>query len=258
MKKILLLGAAGRIGSLLRTHLPSCLNNTALVAADIVPLIPLNSSEETVQLDILDIDSLESAMEGVECVIHLAGIPEERTFNTLLEPNIQGTYNVFEAAHRTKVQRVIYASSIHAIGFHPLNSDHNTNTVLRPSSYYGLTKAFGELVGSLYADKYGLSVICLRIGSFVPHPTNAHHLSIWLSYDDTIELFRSAIEAPDIKFAVAYGISANERSPISKSESSLIHFLPTDNAETYASTIPEEPIPFLGGEFCNFDPTPKP
>ena len=141
-------------------------------------------------------------MAGIDCVVHLAGMPVEAAWEKVLPLNIEGCYNVFEAARRAGVKRIIFASSNHAVGFHRRERFIDTNVVPRPDTRYGVSKVFGEALGRLYADKYGLSVACLRIGSFLTpdRPTEARQLLTWISHRDMVQLVRRCIDYPDLSF----------------------------------------------------------
>src|SRR6202158_5755071 len=191
MKRILITGAAGKIGDTLRKGLRGS-----------YPLIRLR-----------DIAALEKAMAGIGCVVHLAGVPEESEWEKVLPLNIEGCYNVFEAARRQGVKRVIFASSNHAIGFHRRERFIDNSVVPRPDTRYGVSKVFGEAVGRLYADKYGLSVACLRIGTFrnPDRPAGGGQLLAWISHRDTVQLVRRCIDHQDYHFVTVYGVSNNLR-----------------------------------------------
>jgi uronate dehydrogenase len=139
-------------------------------------------------------------------VVHLAGIPYEPLDNAwaeILPANIVNTYNVFEAARRAGVKRVVFASSNHVVGFYRRERTVGIDVPPRPDSYYGVSKVFGEALGRLYADKYAMSVACLRIGSFRQTPEDRRQLTTWLSHDDGARLLRCCIDAPPFHFLVA-------------------------------------------------------
>jgi uronate dehydrogenase len=123
-------------------------------------------------------------MDGVDATVHLAGIPQEDSFDRILETNVVGTYNVFEAARNQGCPRVVFASSLHVTGFYDAGERISPELPVRPDSFYGVGKACGENLGRLYADKHGLQVVCVRIGAFAERPTTPRHLSTWLSPRD--------------------------------------------------------------------------
>jgi uronate dehydrogenase len=260
-KRVLVLGAAGNIGGAVREQLRG--RYSLIRHADIVPQAAPQPGEECVTAEMTDMAALAAAMDGIDCVVLLAGVsvePDERQWEQVLPANIVGVHNVYEAARQAGVPRVIFASSHHAIGFYRRTETIAASVAPRPDSYYGVSKVFGEAMGRLYADKFGLSVACLRIGAYRPEPTEPRHLAVWISPRDMVELIRCAIEAPDFHFCVAYGISANTRSFWDNREVAFLGYAPRDNAEDFAPEIlaassPEDPIaePFQGGWYCAKD-----
>jgi uronate dehydrogenase len=254
-ERVLLTGAAGAIGSVLREGLAG--RYALLRVADVRPVAARGLGEEAVCCDITQPAAVSEAMRGVDCVVHLAGIPREDAWETILPNNIVGTYNVFEAARRHGVRRIVYASSNHVIGYYRASSRVGVDVPPRPDSRYGVSKAFGEALGRLYADKHGISVACLRIGSFRKRPEDARQLATWISPRDTVELVRCAIEASPYHYVTVYGVSANARGRWDNPDAARIGYVPRDDAERYAETIgdgaadPGDPaILFHGGAFC--------
>src|SRR3984893_2295262 len=237
MKRILITGAAGKIGDTLRKGLRGSYPLIRLL--DIVPLGAVEAGEELCAADIRDIAALEKAMAGIDCVVHLAGVPEEAEWEKVLALNIEGCFNVFEAARRQGVRRVIFASSNHAIGFHRRERFIDNGVVPRPDSRYGVSKVFGEALGRLYADKYGLSVACLRIGSFLTpdRPTDARQLLTWISHRDMVQLVRRCIDTPDYHFVTVYGVSNNLRSRWDNTNAKFLGYRPQDDSEVFAAEI---------------------
>ncbi|HUS53688.1 MAG TPA: NAD(P)-dependent oxidoreductase [Thermohalobaculum sp.] len=262
--KLLITGAAGKIGRVLRRGLAGSYDFTRL--ADIAPQDAAGVGEECIDLDIGDLAATVAAVEGIDCVIHLAGVsvePEDNAWAQVLPTNIVGTYNVFEAARLAGVKRVVFASSNHVVGFHRREVVTDCSAVARPDSYYGVSKVFGEALGRLYADKHGLSVACLRIGSFREYPEDPRMLATWISARDGVQLFRRCIDAPDFHFLIAYGISDNASSFWSNSGIEWLGYRPEDTAETYASDfagMTEDAVirQFHGGSYCEMNFTGDP
>lgn len=258
---VLLLGAAGGIGSALREGLAGCYDLMRL--ADIAPLSAAGPGEEIVRVDLLDLDGLVAAMAGIDCVVHMAGVPVEPEANAwarVLPANIVGVHNLFEAARIAGVKRVLFASSHHAAGFHRRETPTAETLVPRPDSYYGVSKVFGEAMGRMYADKFGLQVLSLRIGAYRERPSDPRQLAVWISPRDMVELVRCGIEAPDFGYATVYGVSANTRTFWDNSAVAFLGYQPRDNAEDWAEAIiasspPEAPAaaPFQGGWYCAKD-----
>jgi uronate dehydrogenase len=173
-------------------------------------------------------------------VVHLAGIPDEAPFADILESNIVGTYNVFEAAREAAVRRVVFASSHHVVGFYPTNQTVDPDMPPRPDTYYGVSKVTGEALGRLYHDKWGLEVINIRIGAFRDQPTLPRHQSVWLSVNDASRLVASAVTAPGIGYLTVFGVSANTASWWdSQGGYRLLGFTPRDDASLVTSGTSE-------------------
>jgi uronate dehydrogenase len=247
MKKILVTGAAGKVGKIVSQALKE--KNYILTLADL---------QQMPAVDILDFENLKKAMQAVDCVIHLAGIPQDAAWDKLETINIHGTYNVFEAARQQKVPRVIFASTNHVIGFYRVEQTIDDKVYPKPASYYGVTKVFGEALAQLYANKFGMSVACLRIGSFEEKPREIRQLSTWISHRDLIQLVIRCIEA-EYHFIIVYGVSANTRSKWENPAAKEIGYVPQDNAEDFANdpTLTEKRDKigkqFQGGQFCSAD-----
>ena len=240
MKKLVLTGAAGRLGSYLREPLAAMCDS--LVSTDIKDDIgTLYEGESYVQADIADLDAMVSITEGADMVIHFGAIVDEGPFEELLGPNFIGAYNIWEAAHRNGLRRVVYASSIHAVGMYPKNQHIGTDVAHRPDTFYGLAKCFAEDLGSMYWDKRGLESVCLRILS-AAQVNNPRALGSWLSYDDLIQLVTRAIDTPVTGFSIVYGVSNNDRAPVDNSSAAFLGYRPKDNAEQFAEKVLAEEI----------------
>ncbi|HEX2827920.1 MAG TPA: NAD(P)-dependent oxidoreductase [Burkholderiales bacterium] len=258
MDRILITGAAGEIGSTLRAGLRGAYE--LLRSSDVRPLEAPGAGEDTMHADLTDSAGVAKLMDGIDCVVHLGGVPREGPWDAILHNNIEGTYNVFEAARGAGVKRVIFASSNHTIGYHRVGKRVGVEEPVRPDSRYGVSKVFGEALGRLYADKHGLEVACLRIGSFRREPGDFRQLSTWISPRDTVQLVRRCIDAPRFHFIVLYGVSANTRSRWENPHAAAIGYAPQDDAEAYAGRF-EAPLldgtdpvaEFHGGPFCGLE-----
>lgn len=235
LESILITGAAGRIGKALREGLRGRYKLIRLV--DNQPIEDLQDGEEFMQVDIVDFDSVNKAMEGIEGVVHLAASVSSNGWATMFEPNFIGTYNLYEAARLHNVKRFVYASSIHAHGYYRRDQKVGPESQPRPDSVYGVSKVFGEAFGRLYADKHGMEVVSLRIASFQPKPSTARHLGTWLSPRDCVQLVERALEAPNVHYEVVYGVSANSRELYNDPGRERIGYAPQDNAEDYAEEV---------------------
>ncbi len=242
MKKLVLTGAAGRLGSYLREPLTQLCEE--LVSSDLVEDIGKTYPGECYQkADLNSLEEIEALLDGAEMVVHFGAIGDEAPFEQILGPNIIGAYNIWEAAHRKGLRRVVYASSIHAVGMHKRQDFIGTDAPHRPDTFYGLAKCFAEDLASMYWDKRGLEAVCMRILSCA-QVTNARALGTWLSYDDLIQLVTRAIDTPTTGFSVVYGVSNNDRAPVDNGKAQFLGYRPKDNAEIYAEKIlAEEPHP---------------
>jgi uronate dehydrogenase len=235
VERVLITGAAGMIGRILRQGLQGRVG--ALRLLDVVALGAPRPGEELVTADVRDLVAVTEAMEGVDATVHLAGIPHEDSFDRILETNVVGAHNVFEAARKQGCPRVVFASSSHVTGFYDASERVSPEVPVRPDSFYGVGKACGENLGRLYADKHGLQVACVRIGTVAERPTTPRHLSTWLSPHDAVELFWRCLVAPDIGFTVVYGTSATQRGWWDLGPAERLGYRPVDNAEEWASEI---------------------
>ncbi|MEX0697085.1 MAG: NAD(P)-dependent oxidoreductase [Dongiaceae bacterium] len=252
----LLTGAAGILGCWLRPHLIE--RYGALRSSDIKDSAPAHAGEEIVVADLADAESVDRLVRGAGRIIHFGGISFETDFEKILAANILGTYNVFEAARRHGAGPIVYASSNHAIGYYTRNDRLDANVRTRPDSLYGVSKAFGEDLASLYADKYGLEIACLRIGTAKSEPTEPRHLSTWQSYEDLLRMIEACFAAPRLGCTILYGVSNNNRRWWSNESASHVDYRPQDNAERFAPAMlagsdtrsPEAPeVKFQGGAF---------
>lgn len=235
LKKIVLTGAAGRLGSYLRAPLLAMCDH--LVSTDITPDIgALYDRESFVQADLADKPAMLELLKGADMVVHFGAIVDEAAFETLLGPNFIGAYNIWESAFQNNVRRVVYASSIHAVGMYPKNQFIGTQEPHRPDTFYGLAKCFAEDLGRMYWEKRGVESVHLRILSCA-QVTSPRALGSWLSYDDLVQLVQRAVDAPTVGFSVIYGVSNNDRAPVDNSQASYLGYVPKDNAEQFAQQV---------------------
>jgi uronate dehydrogenase len=258
LSTVLITGAAGGIGTLIRPRLAR--PGRTLRLLDLAPL-EAGASEEAVQGSVTDLELMTSVCAGVDAVIHLAGQSTESSWERVLDLNINGTYTLFEAARRAGVPRVVFASSNHAVGFHTPDEYPLAEIVTPlPDTYYGVSKVAGEALGALYAHRYGLDVICIRILTCFPEPPNPRALSTWFSPDDCARLLEACLAAEKPGYRIVYGVSANTRGGwVSLDAARALGYEPRDDAEVYAeavlaahgATSPQDPVfAHLGGQFC--------
>jgi uronate dehydrogenase len=238
MKKIVLTGAAGRLGSYLREPLSKMADH--LVSSDIISDPgKLYQGESYVRADLANYDEIHALLKGADMVVHFGAHPDEAPFEKLLGPNFIGAYNIWEAAFQNGVRRVIYASSIHAVGMYDKTEFIGTDVPHRPDTFYGLAKCFAEDLARMYWDKRQVEAVCLRIISCAQVNT-ARGLGTWLSYDDLIRLVTSAVTTPITGFSIVYGVSNNDRVGVDNSKASFLGYRPQDNAEIFAAKILNE------------------
>jgi uronate dehydrogenase len=255
MKKIVLTGAAGQLGSYLREPLLK-LADTLVSTDQVDTLGKLLPNESYVKADLSDLSAMIELLQDADMVVHFGAIADEAPFDDILQSNIIGAYNIWEAAHQNGVRRVVYASSIHAVGMHKKTDFIGTDAPHRPDTYYGLAKCFAEDLASLYWEKRGVESVCLRILS-CSHVSNARAVGSWLSYDDLIQLVEKSVTTRVTGFSVIYGVSNNDRATVDNSLASHLGYKPKDNAEQYAKEVfASEPVmdPQNAGDMCQGGP----
>jgi uronate dehydrogenase len=266
---VLLTGSQGRIGRSLARSLPELgwqLRHFDRLPADppadgtgsAGPTGPADSAGAEVadQLvgELTDPDALDRAMAGVEAVIHLAGQPTEAPWPVIRESNIEGTFQLFEAARRAGVRRVVYASSNHAVGFtsRPAGSEQlAADTPARPDTLYGVSKVFGETLGRYYSDRYGFRVACLRIGTFAERPPDPRSQASWLAPADCARLVDACLRSASLDYALIWGVSANRERWWSLAAGERLGYRPQEDASRYRSPDPQPGVPLdlVGGMF---------
>ena len=229
--RLLLTGAAGGLGRVLRPRLaPRC---SLLRVSDVATMEPAASGEEVIQVALEDRAAVHALLQGIEAVVHLGGLSTEHPFDEILQANIVGTYNLYEAARQHGVKRIVFASSNHVTGFYRQDEVIDATMPARPDSYYGLSKAFGENLSRFYFDRYAIETVCLRIGSSFPEPKDRRMLATWLSYDDLERLVVAALTAPVVGHSIVYGVSDNTSVWWDNTPARHIGFRPQDSSEPY-------------------------
>src|SRR5262249_47563952 len=258
MQTVLVTGAAGGIGTRLRQLLKGVYPKIRL--SDVRRPADLAPDETFVEADLASMAQVDRAVAGADGIVHLGGFSVEGSWETILQANILGCYNVFEAARRHGVERVVFASSNHVVGFYPRRRRIGVDDAVRPDSRYGVSKAFGEALAALYAYKYGLRVTCIRIGNFGDVPVDKRRLSIWLSPADLVQLVRIGLEHPDIRHGIFFGASDNARSFWDNEPAFRYGYRPQGRAEDFAAEalaadakLPADPVGdwYEGGPFCS-------
>ncbi|WP_433420993.1 NAD-dependent epimerase/dehydratase family protein [Microtetraspora malaysiensis] len=251
--RVLVTGAAGAIGTSLRGTLLRKIPHVRL--SDLRSVGRTAAHEEFVQADLTDLDQVRAAVHGMDAVIHLGGIADETDFAVLKGPNLDGVYNMFEACRLEEVPRVVNTSSNRITGFHLANRTLDGLEAVRPDGLYGAAKAFGEALASLYADRFGLDVVSVRVGSFEEQPSDPRHLHTWLSPSDAARLYEACLAAPaGIGHVTIYGVSRNTRSWWSQSAAArALGYRPEDDAEQFADRFQPYTEPYQGGQYTHYE-----
>ncbi|MFE2045257.1 NAD-dependent epimerase/dehydratase family protein [Streptomyces sp. NPDC059477] len=261
-RTVLLTGAAGGLGTLMRDLLPAYGYALRLFDAR-----PVEGAPDAITADLTDTAALREAVDGVDAVLHLAGISLEASFAKILKSNIAGTYDLYAAAHEAGVGRIVFASSNHAVGYTPRPVGDAppipVDTPRRPDTLYGLSKAFGEDLAQFYWDKHGVETVSVRIGSCFAEPATVRGLSVWLSPADGARLFHAALTAENVGHTVVYGSSANTRLWWDLTSARALGYEPQDDSEPFAEKLiaeqgeldpADEAHAYLGGHFVTNPP----
>lgn len=255
-QRTLLTGAAGALGTELRKSGTKLGKIVRLSARQ--PCENLAEHEEDAPADLADFDAVSAAVKGCDAIVHMGGQALEGPWETILNANIVGSYNIYEAARQHGVKRIVYASSVHAIGFYERTQTIDGNVPTRPDSLYGVSKTFAENLARYYFDKFGIETVSLRIGSSFPEPTDRRHLITWLSYRDCRQLVEKSLSAPRVGFMVAYGMSNNSEAFWDNRTAAALGYKPQDSADDYRDKVfaatsqgdPNDPaVRYQGGSF---------
>jgi uronate dehydrogenase len=229
--RLLLTGAAGGLGRELRKRLkPHC---RVLRLSDIADLGAAGEGEELAPAALENADAVQALLAGVDAVVHLGGISVEGPWEPILQANIIGVYNLYEAARKHGVKRIVFASSNHVTGFYGQGETIDPTMPPRPDGYYGVSKAFGENLAQFYFDRYGIETVSVRIGSAFPEPKDRRMLATWLSYDDLERLVIASLRAPVVGHSVIYGMSDNTTTWWDNTPAKHIGYRPQDSSEPY-------------------------
>jgi uronate dehydrogenase len=259
--RLLLTGAAGGLGRELRKRLgPRC---ELLRLSDMAAMEPAQAGEEVVQVALEDRAGVDKLVAGVQTIVHLGGISTEQPFDEIVQANIIGLYNVYEAARRHGVRRIVFASSNHVTGFYRQDEVIDATMPKRPDGYYGLSKAFGEDLSRFYFDRYGIETVCLRIGSSFPEPRDRRMLATWMSYDDLERLVLASLSAPVVGHSIVYGMSDNTTTWWDNTPARHIGYRPQDSSEPFRASrevaqpaldLKDPAVIYQGGAFVRMGP----
>jgi uronate dehydrogenase len=257
---LLMTGAAGGLGAAMRSRLKQNCDVLRLSdrAATRDTLGSAKPGEEIVLADLAQAHEVEAAVQGCQAVVHFGGISVEGPFEPILQANILGMYNLYEAARKHGVRRIVFASSNHVTGFYRQSETITTSHPPRPDSLYGVSKAFGEDLSRMYFDRYGIETACVRIGSSFPEPKDRRMLASWLSYDDLHRLIVACLSTPVLGHSIVFGVSDNAVRWYDNSAARHVGFVPQDSSDVfkevvYARTpepdLSDPAVQFQGGGF---------
>ena len=256
---VLLTGASGTIGRLLARRLAAL--GWTMRLADVVPLpipIPLGATFDLVDLE--NQDAVNELAKGCGLILHFGGISTEQSFETVLGPNLRGSFHIYEAA-RSQNARVVFPSSVHAVGLYERTDILDQDCLLRPDGYYGLSKAYGEMLARLYFDKHAVESVLIRIGSVLPEVPDERILSTWISHDDFVRLIQRCAEAEHVDCSIIWGASNNSRSFWRRDARRKIGWTPLDSSDSQAERVrgkvTDNPVVerYQGGKFIVVDYT---
>jgi uronate dehydrogenase len=258
-RPVLLTGASGLLGRLLAARLGAL--GWPLRLTDVRDFLdPLPPGATFTQLDLEDRAGVLAVAEGCGLILHFGGVSTEQSFDAILGPNLRGTFHIYEAARREKA-RVVYASSVHVVGLYERSAKLDQDCALRPDGYYGLSKAYGEMLARMYWEKHSVESVLIRIGSTLPKPTNERFLATWLSHDDFVSLIASSRTAERVGCAIVWGASDNSRSFWRHDARDVIGWAPRDSSDDHLDgaigRVTEDPVAerFQGGVFVSVDYT---
>jgi uronate dehydrogenase len=264
LNRVLLTGAAGGLGKVLRPRLAAFAKT--LRVSDLAPLGDAAPHEEVVQCELGDRAAMEALLQGCDAVVHLGGMSLDGPFAPIMNANILGVHNLYEAARIHGTKRIFFASSNHVIGFYKQSERLDGNAPLRPDGNYGVSKVFGEAMASLYWDRYGIETVSARIGSSFPKALDQRMMCTWLSYDDLTALIRCTLTAPKVEHTVVYAASANKLSWWNNDHAAHLGWTPKDSSEQFRDEIDklaplaaDDPVAvYQGGKFTVLGPYPNP
>ncbi len=234
-KRLLLTGAAGGLGRVLRVSLKE--NCDVLRLSDVADLGAAADREEVFQADLADAAAVEAMMADVDAVVHLGGYSVEGPFQPILQANIVGAYNLYEAARKHGVRRIVFASSNHVVGFYRQGETIDASDPPRPDGIYGLSKAFGEDLSRLYFDRHGIETACLRIGSSYPEPKDRRMLATWLSYADLHRLVSACLTTPVLGHTIVFGMSDNAVTWWDNRLARHVGYRPQDSSDVFREAV---------------------
>ncbi|WP_404406775.1 NAD-dependent epimerase/dehydratase family protein [Pelagibacterium halotolerans] len=235
MKRLLITGAAGGMGTVMRSKLAHM--------ADIIrishrsPMAVGREGEEFALCDLADRDAVFSAVEGCDGIVHLAGVAAADKFSNIVDGNIVGLYNLYEAARANGMPRILFASSNHTVGFYRQDQRLDAKAAARPDGLYAVSKCFGEALAQMYYDRFGQETAIVRVGSCFDKPRNYRQLATWLSYDDFASLTERVFAVSRLGCPIIWGVSNNAASWWDNSHVAWLGWVPNDSAEAFRAEV---------------------
>jgi uronate dehydrogenase len=260
-ERLLLTGAAGGLGKELRSRLKA--NCSVLRLSDRVAFGQPEAGEEVMLADLADATAVDAMVQGTQAIVHLGGVSVEGPFHPILQANILGVYNLYEAARKHGVKRVVFASSNHVTGFYRQGETINASHPPRPDGFYGVSKAFGEDMARFYFDRFGIETACVRIGSSFAEPKDRRMLATWLSFDDLHRLITACLTTPVLGHSIIFGMSNNAVTWWDNSQARHVGFVAQDSSDVFRDAVyARTPVPdlsdpavqFQGGGFVKAGP----
>ena len=234
-QKILLTGAGGGLGKVLRESLKQ--NCATLRLSDVVDIGPAAEGEEIMLADLADAAQVDAMVQGVDAIVHMGGKSLDGPFEPIMMANILGSYNLYEAARKFGVKRVVFASSNHVTGFYGQGETITADAPARPDGNYGLSKAFGEDLARYYFDRYGIETACVRIGSSFVEPKDRRMLATWLSFDDLHRLITACLTTPVLGYSIIFGMSNNAVTWWDNARARHVGYVPQDSSDVFREAV---------------------
>lgn len=254
--RLLLTGATGGIGQQIRAGLGPLANHIRI--SDMVDPGPAGPKEEIMLCDLTDTAALPALVKDCDAILHFGGISVENRADLIHEVNIKGVYELYEAARKEGVRRILFPSSNHAIGFHTRETRLTASSPVRPDSVYGVSKVYGEGLARLYYDKFGIETLILRIGSCFPEPKDRRMMATWMSAADMLRLIDRMLDTQRLGCPIVYGVSGNEQTWWDNSETAYLGWVPQDSSAQFAHLFEDAPtedpndpaVIYQGGNFA--------
>lgn len=258
---LLMTGAAGGLGQAMRERLKA--NCEVLRLSDVSAMAPAGAGEEVVQADLADAEAVKALVAGCQAIVHFGGVSTEQPWGLILQANIIGLYNLYEAARIHGVKRIVFASSNHVMGFYRQSDVVDALSPPKPDGLYGVSKAFGEDLSRMYFERWGIETACVRIGSCLPEPRDRRMLASWISHDDMHRLITACLTTQVLGHSIIYGTSDNSVSWYDNRLAHHIGYRPKDSSDMFREAVfartPEPDLSdpamqFQGGAFVKAGP----